>query len=520
MRIPGLVFMFTAAAFTACRPAPAPPPAPAPEPEVLPTPIVVPTPPPTRVLLQHLVDSVLAAPMWRNARWGILMVDAERGDTLVTHDADRLFMPASNQKLLTGAIALTTLGPDYRWRTPVLLHGTQRGRTFHGRVLVEGSGDPSISDTLRGGRAASAFDAVADALAARGISRLVGTVEPYGDAMPGATTGYGWAWDDFDAGYSAAVDELFYNEGELHLRVRAGRRAGDRVTVERAPTRHYPALRVEAVTRDSTPMPPGAPRPARLRAEYDSIGATVTVSGTLAMGDSARLIIAYRHPADAFLAGFREALEARGIRFASRPMARRDTVGRPLDTLTVITSPAFSAVLPRMEKPSQNQMAELFFRSAARVATGSGSADSAQAYGARLLASWGIGAEAVAYRDGSGLSRHDYLTPRAVVTVLDVMRRSPHFPLFRDALPVAGVDGTIANRMKGTPAQGNVRAKTGTLDKTRSLSGYLTTGDGRLVLFSLLCNNFTVPNREVERVQDLLVTFLASRALTDPMGRP
>ena len=122
MRIPGLVFMMTAAAFAACRPAPAPPPAPAPEPEVLPTPIVVPTPPPTRVLLQHLVDSVLAAPMWRNARWGILMVDAERGDTLVTHDADRLFMPASNQKLLTGAIALTTLGPDYRWRTPVLLH--------------------------------------------------------------------------------------------------------------------------------------------------------------------------------------------------------------------------------------------------------------------------------------------------------------------------------------------------------------------------------------------------------------
>ena len=520
MRIPGLVFMMTAAAFAACRPAPAPPPAPAPEPEVLPTPIVVPTPPPTRVLLQHLVDSVLAAPMWRNARWGILMVDAERGDTLVTHDADRLFMPASNQKLLTGAIALTTLGPDYRWRTPVLLHGTQRGRTFHGRVLVEGSGDPSISDTLRGGRAASAFDAVADALAARGITRLVGTIEPFGDALPGATTGYGWAWDDFDAGYSAAVDELFYNEGELHLRVRAGRRVGDRVTVERAPTRRYPALRIDAVTRDSGAVPSGTPRPPRLRASYDSIGAVVTVSGTMPLGDSAQLVIAYRHPADAFLSAFREALEARGLRVTARPLARRDTAGRPLDTLAVLSSPPFAEVLPRMEKPSQNQMAELFFRTSARVATGIGSADSAQAYGARLLASWGIGAEAVAYRDGSGLSRHDYLTPRAVVAVLDVMRRSPHFALFRDALPVAGVDGTIANRMKGTPAQGNVRAKTGTLDKTRSLSGYLTTGDGRLVLFSLLCNNFTVPNREVERVQDLLVTFLASRALTDPMGRP
>eukprot|EP01012_Entosiphon_sulcatum_P030833 TRINITY_DN38292_c0_g1_i1.p2 TRINITY_DN38292_c0_g1~~TRINITY_DN38292_c0_g1_i1.p2 ORF type:complete len:104 (+),score=16.04 TRINITY_DN38292_c0_g1_i1:1-312(+) len=93
------------------------------------------------------------------------------------------------------------------------------------------------------------------------------------------------------------------------------------------------------------------------------------------------------------------------------------------------------------------------------------------------------------------------------------MRRSPHFAMYRDALPVAGVDGTIRNRMRGTPAQGNARGKTGTLDKARSLSGYVTTADGQLVLFSLLCNNYTVPTREVERVQDALVVMLAARSL-------
>ncbi len=103
--------------------------------------------------------------------------------------------------------------------------------------------------------------------------------------------------------------------------------------------------------------------------------------------------------------------------------------------------------------------------------------------------------------------------------VLDAMRRAPYFATFRDALPIAGVDGTIASRMKGTAAQGNARAKTGTVDKARSLSGYVTTADGRLVLFSMLSNNFTVPNREVERVQDLLVTTLASRALGPPPTR-
>jgi D-alanyl-D-alanine carboxypeptidase/D-alanyl-D-alanine-endopeptidase (penicillin-binding protein 4) len=133
--------------------------------------------------------------------------------------------------------------------------------------------------------------------------------------------------------------------------------------------------------------------------------------------------------------------------------------------------------------------------------------------GARTLAEWGVTSTDAAYRDGSGLSRHDYLTPRAVVKVLDAMRRSPWAQLYRDALPVAGVDGTIGNRMRGTPAQGNAQAKTGTLDKARALSGYVTTADGHLVLFSLLANNFTVPTREVERVQDLLVSTLAGRPL-------
>jgi len=467
----------------------------------------------TRAMVQQTVDSVLRAPMWRNARWGILIVDPATGDTLVSHDADRLFMPASNQKLLTGAIALNRLGPDYRWRTPILLQGTQTGAVFRGRVLVQGSGDPSVSDAMRGGRAASAFDPIVQALRARGITQVVGSVEPFGDAMPGLTTGYGWAWDDFDAGYSAAIDELLYNEGELYLRVRAGAKSGDAVTVERAPTRGYPPVRVDARTVAKAAPGNGTARPPRVQASYDSIGHTVIVSGALAIGDSARLTIAYRHPNDAFMAALHETLADAGVQVTATALTAVDTATRRLDTLVVLESPRLADVLKRMEKPSQNQMAELFFRTTALATTGSGSTDSAQAVGARTLAEWGIDAQDIAYRDGSGLSRHDYVTPRAVVKVLEAMRTSPHAAVFRESLPIAGVDGTIGSRMRGTPAQGNARAKTGTLDKTRSLSGYVTTADGRTVLFSLLCNNFTVPNREVERVQDLLVAMLASRPL-------
>ena len=481
--------------------------------------------PGTRDTLQYLVDSVLAAPMWRNARWGILLVDAERNDTILSHDADRLFMPASNQKLLTAAIALQHLGPDFRWRTPVLLDGTQRGSVFHGDLLVQGSGDPSISDALRGGRASSAFDAILDTLQARGIKRITGRVLPWGDALPGATTGFGWAWDDFDAGYSAAIDELTYNEGELYLHIVAGSKIGSPVTVRRAPTERYPAVRIEAITRDTATSAVSAiaPRPMPLSVVYDSIGHQVVVSGTMPQGDRTRVTLAYRHPSDAFLAALGDALRARKIsvqgsviarpaphgpgRVASRSTKR--AVAHAIDTLGVIESVSFADVLRRMLKPSQNQMAELIFRTSGYVASGDGSLDSARAVGTRTLAGWGITGQDVAYRDGSGLSRHDYLTPRAVVRVLDAMHRSPWYAVFRDGLPIAGVDGTIANRMKDTPAQGNARAKTGTLDKARALSGYVTSSDGRLLFFSLLCNNFSVPTREVERVQDLLVRTMA-----------
>lgn len=502
-----------------CRTATPSSPASIPAPDNVPvvTPVMVPTPKPTvREVLRAFVDSVNAAPMWRNARWGMLVVHPDRADTLIAHDADRLFMPASNQKLLTGAIALTQLGVDYKWRTPVMLHGRAKGAVWHGDVLLAGSGDPSFSDTLQNGTAANVFAPAIAALKARGITRIAGRIRPTGDAFPGATTGFGWAFDDFDEEYSAPIDELTWNEGELTLRVRAGRNVGAPVTVERAPTAAYPLLRIEATTRDSVRRDSTTPRPAPLRAAYDSLGNTLVVSGTLPLGDSLITTVSYRHPADAVVAALHEALAAAGIRVSGRTLARRDTLGRAADTLAVLESAPLAAVLKRMQKPSQNQIAELFFRTTGRVVSGDGSADSARAVGARTLAGWGVTTADAAYRDGSGLSRHDYVTPRAVVKVLDAMRTSPLFDVYREALPIAGVDGTIRSRMRDTPAQGNARAKTGTLDKARSLSGYVTTADGQLVLFSLLCNNYTVPTREVERVQDRIVTLLAGSSLVTP----
>jgi D-alanyl-D-alanine carboxypeptidase/D-alanyl-D-alanine-endopeptidase (penicillin-binding protein 4) len=116
-------------------------------------------------------------------------------------------------------------------------------------------------------------------------------------------------------------------------------------------------------------------------------------------------------------------------------------------------------------------------------------------------------------RDGSGLSRYDYLAPEALVHVLDAMRHSPNFPLFYDALPIAGVDGTIRTRMRGTPAENNVHAKTGSVANARSLSGYVRTASGRTLIFSFLANNWTVPANDVTHVQDVIAARLAALQL-------
>ena len=170
-------------------------------------------------------------------------------------------------------------------------------------------------------------------------------------------------------------------------------------------------------------------------------------------------------------------------------------------------------ILPALLKPSQNQIAEVLLRTLGLERGGSGTADSGRKVVERQLASWGVPPSTYVIRDGSGLSRYDYLAPEALVHILDVMRRSPNFQLFYDALPVAGVDGTIKTRMRGTPAENNVHAKTGSVANARSLSGYVRTVGGRTLIFSILANNWTVPAGDVTRVQDAIAARLAALPL-------
>lgn len=463
-----------------------------------------------RAMLRTSIDSAVNAPKFDNAFWGILIVDPASGDTLYSRNAGKLFMPASNMKIITGSAALAQLGPDYRYRTTFVARGAVRDSTLRGDLLVFGRGDPTISDHMRTD-AMIPLREIADSLRAHGIARVMGRIVPAGDAFPGPTLGFGWDWDDLDYDYGAGVDELMFNEGFATIIARGGRRPGAPVTVETRPARRSPKVRVTATTVAPTAAgAPGATKATALTFRWDSIGGGALVEGTIAVGDSTSDNVAFRVPDASYVDALGEALRDRGIRIDERVL--KDTTAKG-DTLFATLSPPLREILPALEKPSQNQIAEVLFRTLALERTGVGSADSARKVIERQLVAWGANDGGYAIRDGSGLSRHDYVSPETLVRVLATIRADTAFHVFYDALPIAGVDGTIANRMKGTPAEGNVHAKTGFVDKARSLSGYATTADGRMVIFSALCNNWTVPTSEVEAVQNMIAARLAGMRL-------
>jgi D-alanyl-D-alanine carboxypeptidase/D-alanyl-D-alanine-endopeptidase (penicillin-binding protein 4) len=397
------------------------------------------------------IDSLTSQPQFRNAHWGVLVVNPRTGDTLYSRNAGKLFMPASNMKIITSAVALAQLGPDYVYRTTFAANGEVRDSLLDGDLVVIGRGDPTISDRMRG-LATLVMDTLADSLRAHGVRQVTGELAHAGNAFPDSTRGYGWGWGDLTEYYGAGFDELTFNEGT-------------------APT-------------TIGPLPD-------------------TVRDSLYSGPA-------RDPARAYLEAYHDALVRKGIVVDGGVADSMAPVPFKLDTLFVYISPPMRAILPVLMKPSQNQVAELVFKTIGLERGGAGTADSAKSVVARQLLAWGAEPDGFKIADGSGLSRHNLLTPNTLVKVLDAMQRDTAFAVFYNSMPVAGIDGTLKTRMKATPAEGNVHAKTGSIGAARSLSGYVTTADGERLIFSVMANNWTTPSDAVLSVIDRIAAALAA----------
>lgn len=471
----------------ACTPAAPPSTAPAP----VPAPALS-----GRAAVAAALDSIFDDTALAHAHWGVMVRSLDRGETLYARNEGRMFVPASNMKIVTAAAALEALGPDHRYVTRVAAAGEVRGGVLHGDLLVIGGGDPTISERFHGD-VRTVFRAWADSLRAHGVRRITGAVVGNDDVFDDQALGRGWAWDDVESSYSAEVGGLELNEGFVTVRVAPGRRAAA-VTTRPASDEWVPvAGTVWMVPADSAwNVTVG---------RADSLSAVV-VAGTLAADTAVEREVSVRDNTRFFAAVLRQALLEAGIGVGGASLDADDDParGKPARSTVLFThtSPPMREVLAAFMKPSQNQLGEILLKTLGAELRGTGTAGAGSAAVDSMAAAWGLPRRLLSQADGSGLSRYNLVAPAFLVALLERETRSPHFAVFLDALPVAGRDGTLASRMRGTPLEANVRAKTGTLSGVRSLSGYLTTASGERLVFSMMVNHHTLAARDADRVAE------------------
>ncbi len=434
-----------------------------------------------------------------HASWGVNISSLSTGDTLYSYNAYKLLVPASTQKLLTTAVAAERLGWDYRFTTRILAIGPiGEDGTLRGDLVVVSNGDPSINP--RHAERRHVFDDWAAALRKLGIRAISGQLIGEDNAFEEPGFGQGWSWDNLSYGYGTAVGALQYNENQVEIVVSPGAQAGAPGIVSVTPMAHgltldddVKTVAPEAETSVDLVRLPGSPL-LHVRGQVASAGKPVTITASL------------ENPTRLYVNALQEALARHGISVGDGAIDVDDLSVAPdvahAAELLVDRSPPLSEIIDVCLKWSRNEYAETLLRALAPVDKPATPAAGLEVL-REQLAAWNVGPDLYLARDGSGLSRQDYLSPEATTRLLiHLSKDAKHTAAFRSALPVAGVSGTLAERMKGTLAENRVWAKTGTLFNVRALSGYAVTIAGEPIVFSMIANNFLVPAEEVDATME------------------
>jgi D-alanyl-D-alanine carboxypeptidase/D-alanyl-D-alanine-endopeptidase (penicillin-binding protein 4) len=449
---------------------------------------------------------LIAAPALDHSSWGVVVRSLTNDVTLYALNARKLLMPASTMKIVTLAAAAERLRWDFSYETRLARVGTLGAGVLDGDLVVVGSGDPSIEDW--DGAASRLFQSWGEQLKAAGVRAVTGRVIGDDNAFDDEPLGAGWAWDDLSASYATGVGALQFNENTAQVSVMPGSTVGDPATVAIAPS--GTSLVVRNLLKTSAPDVPPSIGVRRLPGST-----TLEVRGSVPAG-SARAVrnISVDNPTLYFVAALRDALIADGIDIRG-PAVDIDEVADPPSRnhgtllLTHRSSP-LSTLAQTMFKLSQNLYAETLLRSLGATA-GVGTADAGRRAAVSIVREWGVEPDDLVVADGSGLSRYNLATPEAIVTILTHVDRDDRLRApFEAALPVAGRDGTLAQRMRGTAAEGNARAKTGSFSNARALSGYVCTADNEPLVFSIIVNNFGTTPDVVEQTMDSIVVRLAN----------
>ncbi|KAL6857502.1 hypothetical protein ACO1O0_004938 [Amphichorda felina] len=427
------------------------------------------------------VQKILQRPAFENATIGIEVRRLKTGETVFSSDAYRSLVPASNQKLLTSALALRTLGADFRYNTTVLATAKpDNDGTLDGDIWLRGSGDPSLTSA----RLADLAQEIADS----GVKKITGKVYGDGTRFDGKRLGTGWAWDDEPYYYSAQVHGLNCDGNLVNVTVSPGKAAGH---VAKVQINDRDASKEDYVTVQSVAMT-GSDEGISLDRERGTN--TILISGSIPAGsDPVTNTITIEQPSAYAASRFALALKAAGVKVRTEPTRPRKTPDG-VTKLAVSTSQPLADLLKFFMKPSDNMYGEALIKTVGYTQNPdqAGSVDSAVAAAQAFFDDAGIDYSGVYTVDGSGLSAMNTVTATFLCSLLTYIHDSfskSDKAIYMTALPIGGVDGTLASRFVGTPLEGNIKAKTGSLSGVSSLSGYVRAKNNELYALSILMNH-------------------------------
>jgi D-alanyl-D-alanine carboxypeptidase/D-alanyl-D-alanine-endopeptidase (penicillin-binding protein 4) len=439
-------------------------------------------------------ETLLGAAPSSKGDWGILIVDAQTGETLYEKNADGYFVPASNMKLFTTALALAKLGPEYKFHTTLETRGTISAEgTLSGDVVLVGRGDPNLSNRRFPYELKEEFDGppekalaqLADALVARGVKEISGDVIGDDSYFPRERYPNGWEIDDMVWEYGAAISAIVVDDNTVAVTLTPGEKMGDPVQASVAPLTPDFMLQNDVTTAASALK-------SDLTLTREPGANLVVVRGTLPAGGASRkLVLAIEEPAQHAASLLAALLVERGVKIDGKIRAVHvpETDTTPRTILAEHVSVPLGDSVKLVNKISQNLHTEMLLRTAARQNGLWSTPEEMLKTPQDFYASAGIAPDDVIQTDGSGLSRHDLVTPRAIVALLKYAQGQTWFAPYYASLPVAGIDGSLQDRMKGTLAAGRIHAKTGSVEHVRTLSGFAETPSGRRLIFSFLSNN-------------------------------
>ncbi|WP_242720569.1 D-alanyl-D-alanine carboxypeptidase/D-alanyl-D-alanine endopeptidase [Microcoleus vaginatus] len=436
------------------------------------------------------VDAIANRPEFSRSRWGILIQPLSSTTTLYSRDSQKYFIPASNVKLLTTAAALQKLGADFRIKTSVY-------SDENGSLYVAGRGDPSIAEAQ--------LKSLAQQLKQRGISQVN---ELIGDDsyFQGSAVNPNWEWEDAQAGYGAPINSLIFNQNAIDLLL-SPQALGQplKVTFAEPKLANQWQLQNNSVT------------VAQSESEFIEVGREfdrpiIRVSGQLKVGgEPESAYVAVVNPANNFLQYFQQALATEGIPVKQSLVA---SASRNLNQeLATVESPPLAELVRETNRESNNLYAEVLLRLLGKLTdkmpvpqedTGESGLKELKT----VLTQLGVNPNTYILADGSGLSRHNLISPEALVQTLRLMANSPAASIYRQSLSIAGESGTLKNRFNITPNRVILQGKTGTMSGVSALSGYIEVPNYEPLVFSIIVNQSDLSAAKMRSATDEIVLLL------------